>query len=229
MYTDYEIDFLAVGEGERSGDAIAVRFGNLSTYPIQQTVLVIDGGTKQSGQKLVEHIRSHYGTNQVNAVISTHPDCDHISGLRVVLEELEVGQLAMHQPWNHATNIKSLFTRSITGAGLEKKIREELELAHELESIAMRKRIPIIEPFAGVSGFSGAVQILGPSQDYYKSLLPQFECTPQPKLDLRLFQLFAAAQQTPNQNLLGAMLTGKPAFNLGLPPILERFSFGFAL
>lgn len=45
----YEIDFLAVGEGERSGDAIALRVwrpGNLD----RQAVIVIDGGTKETGQ-----------------------------------------------------------------------------------------------------------------------------------------------------------------------------------
>ena len=48
----YEIDFLAVGEGEKSGDAIALRFGSLLTDPPQQTVFVIDGGFKDSGQAL---------------------------------------------------------------------------------------------------------------------------------------------------------------------------------
>ena len=32
----YEIDILAVGEGERSGDAMAVRFGNLHGRPDEQ-------------------------------------------------------------------------------------------------------------------------------------------------------------------------------------------------
>ena len=43
----YEIDFRAVGEGERSGDAIVVRFGNLAGNRDQQFVMVIDGGTKR--------------------------------------------------------------------------------------------------------------------------------------------------------------------------------------
>lgn len=38
----YEIDFLAVGDGERSGDAIAVRYGSPGAY----RVMVVDGGTK---------------------------------------------------------------------------------------------------------------------------------------------------------------------------------------
>ena len=53
-----EIDFLPVGNGDKSGDAIAVRYG----YPGNYKVMVYDGGTKESGEALVEHIRKHYGT-----------------------------------------------------------------------------------------------------------------------------------------------------------------------
>jgi len=73
----YEVDFLAVGDGEKCGDAIALRFGNLLANPPQQTVIVIDGGFKDSGADLVKHIADRYKTNHVHAVISTHPDNDH--------------------------------------------------------------------------------------------------------------------------------------------------------
>ncbi len=48
----YEIDFLPVGNGDKSGDAIAVRYGEPGNYK----VMVVDGGTKESGQALVAHI-----------------------------------------------------------------------------------------------------------------------------------------------------------------------------
>jgi len=52
----FEVDFLAVGEGEKSGDAIAVRWGNLSGPRAEQKVMVIDGGTLEAGKNLVNHI-----------------------------------------------------------------------------------------------------------------------------------------------------------------------------
>jgi hypothetical protein len=52
----YEIDFHAVGDGERSGDAISVRYGTPGAYRI----MVVDGGNKESGEKLVEHIKNCY-------------------------------------------------------------------------------------------------------------------------------------------------------------------------
>jgi len=47
----WEVDFLAVGEGEKSGDAIALRWGNLSGPRTEQTIFVIDGGTQDSGER----------------------------------------------------------------------------------------------------------------------------------------------------------------------------------
>ena len=58
----YEIDVLAVGEGERSGDAIAIRFGDPGTRPDQWPVIVVDGGTLDSGERLVDLIKNSYGT-----------------------------------------------------------------------------------------------------------------------------------------------------------------------
>jgi hypothetical protein len=44
----YEVDFLAVGEGERSGDAIALRYGIDGDY----TIHVVDGGDEAAGRAL---------------------------------------------------------------------------------------------------------------------------------------------------------------------------------
>ncbi|PTB91385.1 MBL fold hydrolase, partial [Marinobacter sp. Z-F4-2] len=52
----YEVDVLGVGEKSTSGDAIAIRYGNLHGSREEQTVVVIDGGYKGDGAKLVEHI-----------------------------------------------------------------------------------------------------------------------------------------------------------------------------
>ena len=170
---EYEIDFMPVGTGEKSGDAIAVRVWNTTS----QWVFVIDGGTKDSGKALVQHIKTHYKTNKVDLVISTHPDGDHASGLSEVLENMEVGGLLMHKPWEYADQIKSLFENPITPLGLQRKIKEGLQFAHDLKVIADRKGIKIIEPYAGAE-WTGIFQVLGPSENYYKSLLPNFRCTP---------------------------------------------------
>jgi beta-lactamase superfamily II metal-dependent hydrolase len=182
--TNYEIDFLPVGTGEKSGDAIALRVWNNTG----QQVFVIDGGTKEAGKMLVQHIRTFYGTNVVNGVISTHPDGDHASGLSEVLENMDVKYLLMHQPWDHAPDIKAAFeTRALTNFGLQRKMKEELVYAHELKKIADRKKIPIFEPFEGTGWTDGLFSVLGPSQTYYQSLLPQFRDMPEVKEEIGLF------------------------------------------
>lgn len=178
----YEIDFLPVGNGEKSGDAIALRFGNLFGQRSEQTVVVIDGGFKESGENLVQHIRTYYHTNFVDLVVSTHPDGDHSCGLEVVLEELEVGCLWMHQPWNHTEDIAGMFRDGrVTDDSVSETLRRSLESAYNLERIAKAKRIPIFEPFAGLQDASGCLLVLGPTQFYYESLLPYFRGTPEPK------------------------------------------------
>lgn len=178
----YDIDYLPVGTGERSGDAIALRYGNLGTS--SQTVMVIDGGTLDSGKRLVEHIRDTYKTNQVDLVWCTHPDGDHACGLRVVLEELSVGALLMHQPWDHAADIRNLFHDGrITDNSLGVRIRASLQAAHDLEKTAKKLGVRIIEPFQSSKRvlINGAYfTVLGPSIAYYQSLLPQFRGTPEP-------------------------------------------------
>ncbi len=173
----WEVDFLAVGEGEKSGDAIALRWGNLSGPRTEQTIFVIDGGTQDSGERLVEHIHKFYGTTKVDAVILSHPDADHASGLAVVLEKLEVGRLFMHQPWNHADAIAHLFNDGrVTPTGIEDRAWQALAHARELEKIAERKRIPIIEPFSDSDS-----AVLSPSRTFYQEQLLRFRCMPEQK------------------------------------------------
>jgi len=92
---DFEIEFLPVGDASKAGDAIVARYGANGQY----TVTVIDGGTEDSGAKIVEHIKGVYGSNTVvDHAISTHPDTDHASGLRKILEALPVNNLWLHGP-----------------------------------------------------------------------------------------------------------------------------------
>lgn len=98
----YEIDFLPVGDGERSGDAIALRYGDL--HRGDQIVTVVDGGYTDDGEALMDHIERYYRTTFVDRVINTHPDDNHIRGLIPLVEKLSVGEgvdapaVVLHQP-----------------------------------------------------------------------------------------------------------------------------------
>ncbi len=193
----YEVDFLPVGEGEKSGDAIAFRFGNLQGNRSEQVVAVIDGGFEDSGKKLVEHIQTYYKTDHIDLAVSTHPDADHASGIEVVLNELGVGQLWMHQPWNHTDDIAKMFKNGrVSDDSVEEALRKSLDNARSLERLAAAKKIPIVEPFTGVSDASQNIFVVGPTVQYYESLLPDFRCTPEPKSSTGLLEkTFRAAEE----------------------------------
>jgi Metallo-beta-lactamase superfamily len=173
-----ELDFLQVGDGERSGDAITLRYGNpLSGYE----VMIIDGGNKASGEELVRHVTGTYGTRTVQHVVNTHPDGDHSSGLTEVLKSLDVKNLWMHRPWAYAAGLLGQFRNPrFTETGLETRLREALDAAHELEKLALARNILIYEPFQG-SGI-GPFRVLSPEKNWYlNELVPNFARTPDAK------------------------------------------------
>lgn len=177
MTIGYEIDFLPVGNGERSGDAICLRYGSPGNYK----VMVYDGGTKESGKALVEHIREHYGTNIVDYVVCSHPDADHASGLSVVLAEMQVGELWMHRPWAHSSLICQYFKDGrITDNSLAERLKEKMAAAHALEELAVLRGVPLYEPFEGDQ--IGEFFVLSPKRDWYvHELIADFEKSPAKK------------------------------------------------
>lgn len=178
----YEIDFLPVGNGDKSGDAIAIRYGTQGNYK----VMVVDGGTKESGQALVEHIKKYYQTDYVDYVVNTHPDQDHASGLTEVLNNLEVGELWIHRPWlyvneivKHVDNSETKFLRDKRTNIQSIKDRfqwEYYKYAKELELIANKKGIAIKEPYEGCK--IGDFIVLSPSKNWHLfNLIPNSDKT----------------------------------------------------
>jgi beta-lactamase superfamily II metal-dependent hydrolase len=150
----FEIDFLSVGEGARSGDAIAMRFTRPDNGQLAH--VIIDAGFKQSGEDLVTHITRAYGVEAVDLVILTHPDGDHIGGMGVVLESLRVGALAVHDLAGHG------------GAGLK-----AASATSELIALARREGTGVFEPFQGMNAFGEALLVAGPSQPFYEALVAE--------------------------------------------------------
>lgn len=170
----YEIDYLHAGDESKSGQGIALRFGNLYGSRDEQVVMVVDGGFLETGNALVEHIKTHYGTERVDVVVSTHPDNDHIKGLERVLVELQVGELWMHQAWLHSVGTDRLFeTATQVSRNVAEKIARNLEAQQTLETVAAAYSVPITEPFGPVSLFDGQIVILGPSEEFYEQLLAE--------------------------------------------------------
>lgn len=130
---------------------------------------------------MVAHVRKHYQTNRVDYVVNSHPDGDHASGLSVVLENLEVGELWMHRPWAYSSVILDYFKDGrITDQSLAEHLRTKMRAAYELETLATKKGIPIHEPFQAAS--VGPFWVLSPRKGWYvHDLIPAFEKSPAQK------------------------------------------------
>lgn len=144
----YDVDFLPVGDEGQSGDAIAIRFTRPDTGAYVHAV--IDAGFQSDGDALVQHINDWYGTDTIDLAIVTHPDGDHIGGMGTVIRELNVGTLCVHR----------LGARG--GSSLP-----AAEAVDELIELAEREGTDVVEPFAGVAGYGGALTILGPDEGWY--------------------------------------------------------------
>ncbi|SHI71221.1 ComEC/Rec2 family competence protein [Flavobacterium terrae] len=178
-----EIDFMPVGDGEKSGDAIALRFGLYEDGRWKnQKVFIIDGGNLASGDALVKHVKEVYKTNKVDRVILTHPDSDHASGLRKVIEGLEVEKIWMHRPWNHWGDLKdSIVDGRITRKSFTDKLRNAYQYAHDIEQLAIENKIEIFSPHQGSSytiNEEDILTVLGPSKELYTSLVQASGKTP---------------------------------------------------
>ena len=169
----FEIDFLPVGNGEKSGDAIALRYS--SDGGESWRVGVVDGGTKDSGKKLASHIAYYYDTNKVDFVVLSHPDGDHASGLTEVIDRLEVGELYMHRPWEHVGEIFDRISDGrITIESLKDRLKDGCSNALAVEEKANSEGIPIFEPFSDELENIHGIRVLGPSREYYIENLPEF-------------------------------------------------------
>jgi beta-lactamase superfamily II metal-dependent hydrolase len=169
----YELDFLAVGDGERSGDAICLRYTPQGTnVPL---VGVIDAGFLVNGDQIVDYVESFYKTTKVDFVLSTHPDEDHINGMGGVVRNLDVGTLLIHRPAQHGYS-------NNTGA----------KPAEELTELAEKKGAAVIEPFTGVNGWGGSFLIAGPTVEFYEQMLEEQTETVKPSASKSLAARFGA-------------------------------------
>jgi beta-lactamase superfamily II metal-dependent hydrolase len=168
-----EIEFLAVGAGSKAGDAIIARYGEKKAYEL----MLIDGGTADTGDKIVAHLKKYFGQTALEHVLLTHSDADHASGLRTVLNEIPVKNLWLHLPWFLSADAIALFKdKRWTKDGLQAAIKKEYDIIGEIFDIACARGCQVYYPFQGNN--IGPFRILSPSQYAYLHLLPQFEKTP---------------------------------------------------
>lgn len=76
-----KVHFINVGQG----DSILIE------TPLERTIL-IDGGPPRAGDAVVKYLKERR-INEIDLLVATHPDIDHIGGLVKVLKKMEVGRV----------------------------------------------------------------------------------------------------------------------------------------
>lgn len=150
----FEIDFLPVGDGKDSGDAIAMRFTQPDTGAWVH--VIVDAGFQGDGDDLVKHVKAYYETDVIDLAILTHPDGDHIGGMGQVVRGLRVKQL-----WLHDLGARG-------GSSLP-----AADAVNDLVSVANARGTAVYEAWAGAQDFGGALTVLGPDQTYYQQMVDE--------------------------------------------------------
>lgn len=180
----FEIDLLPVGSEKKSGDCIAMRYGDLKEGKEKQRVIVVDGGYKNTWTKTLKpHLQKYYkceyeGKLHVDLVILSHPDGDHVSGLVEMARdpEVEIGRVWMHKPWEELTP-KWFKDGRITKESLKTRLGDAFEKAKELADLSMTRNVKLLE--VGTYPDNGSlITILGPSKEFYKTCIANCEKTP---------------------------------------------------
>lgn len=173
----YEIDFIGTDKAEKDYDAIAFRYYR----PEEKRWIkcVYDGGTTDAGEALLKHLEDYYFNDspELDYVFCSHPDSDHASGLRTVLENVKVRYLVMNIPWL-LTDI--LYERindgRITIDSLEQRLREKYKFIDYLEKSALKQGRIIIPGIVGAP-IAPEMKILSPTFDFYFQCLVNSEKT----------------------------------------------------
>ncbi len=130
-------------------DGVQVHFidvgqGDCQLIVDNDKVMLIDGGENSQGYKVAKYIKS-LNIDKIDYVVATHPHSDHIGGLDVVINEIDVNNIIMPK----VTSTTKTF--------------EDLVLAIQ------KNDVNVIEPMVGdVINFDNTTYtILGPNSDNY--------------------------------------------------------------
>lgn len=147
-------------------------------------VLLIDGGNKSEGEKVIDHLEKYIlgpkasGKIAPDLIVSTHHDKDHIGGLIEVVKYYgsSIGEVWVNNPADH---MKSLMYKQLKESFRKRSsdkqfqvILESLTNLDDFISTVDRFQIPRFHALSGRSKHDGIVQVLGPSESFYNSLLP---------------------------------------------------------
>lgn len=127
------LSFMDVGQG----DATLVQTGGES--------YLVDAGRPEEGPEVVDFLRGR-GVDELDGVVSTHPDADHIGGMRDVLDAVPVEEVYVSSGTSRTT-VEAAFL-----SGVEETDAETVEVDSGDEMTWGASEVTVLSPPA--SGFS---------------------------------------------------------------------------
>ncbi len=126
-----EVQFLDIGQG----DSILLTS--------EGKTMLVDAGNNEYGNGLVSYLKER-NIDKIDYLIGTHPDADHIGGLDVVINKLDIGKIYMPKKQNNTKTFEDVLTA------------------------ISRKGLKVTAPKVGdtISLGSATVTILGPMKSY---------------------------------------------------------------
>lgn len=102
-----EMTFHAIYVG--SGDALIVSSG--------EHYMIVDSGPPSASSQVMKYLEKlNIPNNQIDYVIATHPDGDHVGNFNKIFEKYEIGQV-IYSPCTKANTIYSNFIKSVKAKG----------------------------------------------------------------------------------------------------------------
>lgn len=179
----YELGFIGIPQASGDADTVCMRFYNEQLQRF--AVGAYDGGIKQYGKALVKHMRQYYFPEspkgvkpQVDFVICSHPDMDHVSGLCELFDHFQVKALYANRPWLYIDEIfDNVADNRYKKKNLEDHLREKNSFLDDLEKCALKVGTKIYNCFKGVK-ICDHLEILSPDKDFYLELLIEYDKAP---------------------------------------------------
>ena len=106
----------------------------------------------------------------------------------------------------------------VSANSLTERAKRNLRAAKEAYDLAVQKKIPVYEPFAG-SGNKTGLMVLGPTKEFYQQNLANFKFNPGTEVEAGLAQFFEKIRQLGEQ--IARLVTEKT--KVTLPEITGYF------
>lgn len=179
----YCVCFYQVGNDTKGGDAILIELFDERNNPF---VILVDGGYKETGERICQQLTTKYNNPVIHLMVNTHPDLDHASGLKAILENdvVKVKNIVMNLPWKDAGFKPEHFRDGrITKNSLAERLRNTFAIADDIENIANKKKIHIHRASQGCVLVPDILTVLAPTKTSYENFLLASGKSPEASVD----------------------------------------------